>query len=119
MPVQRYELCTLWTPGAYDPIEDKETLGDVLVYQCESAQGGNTPYTAKGVEFYPKSTFWVRSDDIVSGAHQEPQEGWLIARGDHRDVSDPATVGAEPVKGVMVHSNAKFGQPDSYTIGTN
>ncbi|AZU97934.1 hypothetical protein [Vibrio phage LP.1] len=118
MPVPRYEKCTIWTSGEYDPIEDKETLGDILVYTCESAKGGKTSYSSNGVEFYPKSTFWLRSGDIVSGTHQEPQEGWLIARGDHSGVSDPSTVGAEPIKGVMVHSNAKFGEADSYTVGT-
>lgn len=119
MTVPRYETCTIWEPGAIDPFTGLESAGTARVYTCEARKGGKTQYSdATGSEFYPKSTFWVRSNEITSGGHAEPKEDWQIARGDHSAVTDPSTVGAEIIRGVMVHSNAKFGEPDSYTIGT-
>ena len=121
MTVPRYETCTIWSLGSRDPFTGLQTTGQARVYTCEARKGGKVQYSdSTGSEFYPKSTFWVRSGDIQSSyIHTEPEEGWLIARGEHGDVTDPSSVSAETIKGVMVHSNAKFGQSDSYTIGTS
>lgn len=121
MTVPRYEKCTIWELGARDPFSGLETSGVARVYTCEARKGGKVQYSdSTGSEFFPKSTFWVRESDIDSSfLHVEPEEGWQIARGDHRDVTDPSSVGAETIKGLMIHSNAKFGEADSYTIGTS
>ena len=118
MTVKRYDTCTVWEPGQRDPETNLITAGVSRVYQSEAAKGGKISYSNKGSEFYPKSTFWFRSDDLLDGdAHKEPQEDWMIARGSHNGAK-PEDVGAEVIKMVNVHSNIKFGQPDSYTIGT-
>ena len=118
--IPRYEVCTVWPKGATDPFTGIATWGSPVVYQCEIARGGKTKLSDRsGAEFYPTSTFWVRSGDVISGTHTEPKESSMIARGNHDGTIDPSSTDAESVRGVMVHSNAKFGQADSYTIGTS
>ena len=120
MTVPRYNQCTIWTLGEEDPRTGLRQPSIAREYQCERSQGGKTKLTDnKGAEFYPSSTFWIRSNDLLSGVHAEPKAGELIAYGLHSAVSDPSTVGAEVVRGVIVHSNAKFSESDSYTVGTS
>jgi hypothetical protein len=119
MAIQRYNKCTIWGKGTTDPFTGLETLGEARVYKCEVKRGGNTKLSDRtGSEFYPASRFWVRLSDLVSGIHTEPKEGEMIAEGDHAGLSDPSTVGAEVIRAVMVHNHVKFGESESYTIGT-
>jgi len=120
MAVPRYNLCTIWSKGATDPYTGLETLGEVRVYKCAVKRGGSTKLADRtGSEFYPSSTFWVRLSDLVSGVHKEPSESEIIAKGDHTGITTPADVGAEGIRSVTVHDHLKFGETESYTIGTS
>ena len=120
MGIQRFNICTIWTRGATDPFTGLESLGLARVYKCEVKRGGKTKLSDRtGSEFYPASTFWVRLSDLVSGVHVEPNEGEMIAKGDHSGITTPSDVGAEIIRAVVVHDHTKFGEADSYTIGTN
>ena len=120
MTVPRFNKCTIWSAGTPDPFTGLETLGTARVYVCEVRRGGKTKLADRtGSEFYPSSTFWVRLSDLDSGIHTEPQEGEMIAKGDHSGVTIPSDVGAEVVRAVVIHDNTKFGQSESYTIGTS
>ena len=117
--VPRYNKCTIWGKGTKDPLTGLETLGEARVYMCEVRRGGKTKFADRtGSEFYPSSTFWVRLSDLFYGVHVEPQEGEMIAKGDHAGVTTPSDVGAEIIRAVMVHDHTKFAEPESYTIGT-
>lgn len=118
--IQRFNKCTIWGKGTKDPLTGLETLGDARVYKCEVKRGGSTKLADKtGSEFYPASTFWVRLSDLVTGVHVEPKEGEMIAQGEHGSVSVPSDVGAEIIRAVLIHNHVKFGETESYTIGTN
>lgn len=120
MGIPRYNKCTIWTKGAVDPLTGIAALGDARVYKCEVKRGGSSKLSdKKGAEFYPASTFWVRLSDLVTGAHVEPKEGDMIAKGSHYDVAVPSDVNAEVVRAVLVHNHVKFGESESYTIGTD
>jgi hypothetical protein len=120
MAIPRYQICTIWSKGTRDPFTGLDTLGTARVYKCSVRRGGKTKLSDRtGSEFYPASTFWVRLSDLVSGTHAEPQEGEVIAKGDHSGISDPSEVGGEIIRAVMVHDHTKFGESESYTIGTN
>jgi hypothetical protein len=120
MAIPRYNKCTIWTQGTRDPLTGLKTAGVARVYKCEVKRGGSTKFADKtGAEFYPSSTFWVRLSDLVTGTHIEPKEGEMIAQGDQSAVTDPSTVGAEIIRAVLIHNHVKFGESESYTIGTN
>ena len=120
MAIPRFNKCTVWSKGTMDPLSGLETLGESRVYKCEVKRGGSTKFAdKKGVEFYPASTFWVRLSDLVSGVHVEPQEGEMIVQGEHNSAILPSSVGAEIIRAVKVHNHVKFGETESYTIGTN
>jgi len=120
MAVQRFNTCTIWSSGGTDPFTGLSALGEARTYKCEVKRGGKTKLADKtGSEFYPSSTFWVRLSDLASGTHIEPQEGEMIAKGDHTGITDPSEVGAEVIRAVVVHDHAKFGESESYTIGTS
>lgn len=120
MAVPRYNKCTLWSQGTRDPMTGLTPAGQARVYKCEVKRGGSTKFVDRtGSEFYPSSTFWVRLSDLVTGAHIEPKEGEMIAQGEHSGVTVPSTVGAEVIKAVTVHNHVKFGETESYTIGTS
>ena len=116
--IPRYETCTIFK-FSKDMISGLKTLTGVRVYQCETRQGGNTKFAdSSGVEYYPLSTFWVRSNDALKGNHTEPVQNEYIVLGDYYD-STELPEGARKIRSVTIHSNAKFGQPDSYTIGVS
>ncbi len=120
MAIQRFNKCTIWAKGTRDPLSGLSAPGVARVYMCELKRGGKTKFTDRsGAEFFPASTFWVRLTDLVTGAHIEPNEGEMIAQGDHSAVIKPADVNAEIIKGVIIHNHAKFGESESYTIGTS
>jgi len=119
MGIPRYNTCTIWSKGKKDPLTGLATLGEARAYKCEVKRGGFTKLADKtGTEFYPSSMFWVRLSDLVSGVHTEPQESEMIAQGDHTGVTTPSDVGAEIIRAVSVHNHTKFGESESYTIGT-
>lgn len=119
MAIPRYNKCTIWSKGASDPFTGLEALGDARVYACEVKRGGSTKLADKtGSEFYPSSTFWVRLSDLATGVHIEPQEGEMIAQGVHDGITTPSDVGAEIIRAVVIHNHVKFGETESYTIGT-
>lgn len=119
MAIQRYNKCTIWTKGTSDPFTGLETVGVARVYKCEVKRGSSAKLADKtGSEFYPSSMFWVRLSDLVTGVHIEPQEGEMIADGVHDEVVDPSSVGAEIIRAVSIHNHVKFGESESYTIGT-
>lgn len=120
MAVPRYNICTIWGAGVTDPFTGLETLGDVRTYKCALKKGGKTKFVDRtGSEFYPSSTFWVRESDLVSGVHKDPGESEMIAKGSHAGITTPSEVGAERIKSVFVHDHLKFGESESYTIGTS
>lgn len=119
MAIKRYNQCTIWRKGERDQVTGRETVGESRTYQCEVKRGGTSKFVDKtGEEFYPSSTFWVRESDLIDGAHSEPVQDELIAQGLHNDIAEPDTVNAEAIRAVTVHNHAKFGESDSYTIGT-
>lgn len=119
MAIPRFNKCTIWTKGGRDPVNGRETLGIARSYKCEVKRGSSSKSVDKtGEEFYPSSTFWVRESDLISGTHSEPTDGEMIAQGDHTDVDNAVNAGAEVVRSVVIHNHAKFGEKDSYTIGT-
>lgn len=119
MTVPRFKQCTIWTQAPKDPITGYPGAKIPRVYTCSRKKGGMTKFADNsGAEFYPKSTFWVRSGELVAGAHSEPVNGEFVALGNHIGVSDPSTVGAEEIKSVTVHDHEKFAQGDSYVIAT-
>jgi len=106
--------------GETDPITGLPGTATPRVYKCSLKKGGTAKFVdSSGAEFHPKSTFWVRSGELVSGVHSEPVFNEVIAKGDHRNVGDPSSVSAEIIKSVTVNDHAKFGQGESYTIGTS
>jgi hypothetical protein len=114
----RYEQCTIFRISE-DSITGEQTLTSVRVYQCSIKIGGKTKFVDNsGSEYYPASTFWVRSSDLLHGDNVTPKSGDFIVRGDYRD-NTSLPEGSEKIRSVMIHSHAKFGQPDSYTIGTS
>lgn len=120
MAIPRYNTCTIWGKGTKDPLTGLETLGETRSYKCEVKRGGSTKLADKtGSEFYPSSRFWVRLSDLVTGVHVEPSEGEMIAEGAHTGVTEPADVGGEVIRAVLVHDHKKFGESQSYTIGTS
>lgn len=120
MAVPRFNKCTIWSKGAKDPLTGLITAGVARSYKCEVKRGGSVKFVDRtGSEFYPSSTFWVRLTDLVNGTHVEPNEGEMIAQGEHLGVTKPSDVGAETIKAVKVHNHLKFGESDSYTIGTS
>lgn len=120
MTVPRYNVCTIWSIGETDPITGLPGLASPRVYKCSLKKGGKTKFVdSSGAEFYPKSTFWVRSNELVSGVHSEPVFNEVVAKGDHRNVGEPSSVGAEVIKSVAVNDHAKFAQSESYVIGTS
>jgi len=119
MAVPRFNKCTIWSKGTKDPFTGLETAGEARVYKCEVKRGGSTKFVDRtGSEFYPSSTFWVRLSELVTGEHIEPNEGEMIAQGVHDGITVPSDVGAEIIKGVLVHNHVKFNETESYTIGT-
>ena len=95
------------------------TYGAPTVYTCSIRSGGDTKLTdGKGVEFAPKDTFWVQPEDFVFGVAATPSVTWMIAEGDHRNVQAPETVGARQIRGRVIHRHKKFGQSQSWTLGT-
>ena len=120
MAVPRYNKCTIWSKGTKDPLTGLTTAGASRSYKCEVKRGGSIKFVDRtGSEFYPSSTFWVRLADLVDGVHVEPTEGEMIAQGEHTGVTSPSDVGAETIKAVTVHNHLKFGEQESYTIGTS
>jgi len=118
MAVKRYKTCTIFARSVKDPSTGLETLGDARVYTCSRRQGGSSKLVdSTGSEFYPKSTFWVRESDLISGVHIEPHTGEMIVLGD-QSTSTPQDAGAEVVRSVTIHDHTKFGESDSYVIGT-
>ena len=118
--IPRYNTCTIWSKGAKDPVTGLYAYTNVRTYACEVKIGGSTKFADKtGDEFYPASTFWVRLSDLKSGVHIRPKENEMIAEGDHLTVTNPSTVGAETIRAVKVHNHLKWGESESYTIGTN
>lgn len=118
MAIPRFNKCTIWGRGSRDPITGRETLGAARSYKCEVKRGGSSKSIDKtGEEFYPSSTFWVREGDLIDGTHSEPVDGEMIAQGEHTD-SDAVDSNAEVIRSVVVHNHVKFGESDSYTIGT-
>lgn len=119
MTVPRYNTCTIWSVGVEDPRTGKKTNGTPRTYKCSLKRGGSTKLVdSTGSEFHPRSTFWVRESDLVSGIHSEPIEGETIVKGD-QIASTPQDSGAEIIRGVVVHDHAKWSALDSYTIGTS
>lgn len=119
MTVPRFKECTIWTKGEADPITGFPAASIPRVYKCSRRKGGRITFAdTSGNEFYPKSTFWIRSGELVDGIHSEPTEGQYVALGNHIGVSDPSTVGAEEIKAVTVHDHEKFNQGDSYVVAT-
>lgn len=119
MTIPRYNQCTIWRMGKRDPLTGLETVASVRTYQCEVKRGGKAKFADRtGSEFYPASTFWVREGDLLEGDHIEPKQGEMIAKGLHTGVTNPAEAGAEVIRAVMIHDHKKFGELESYTIGT-
>lgn len=120
MAIPRYNKCTVWGKPVEDLLTGIETYGEPRVYMCEVKQGGSTKYAdSRGSEFYPKTTFWIRSNDIYMGVHLAPSEGELIINGDWSAELNPINAGAEVIRAVLIHDHTKFNEPESYTIGTN
>lgn len=117
--VPRFKECTIWTMGKRDPVTGLPSAAIPRVYKCSRKKGGRVKYAdSSGSEFYPKSTFWIRSSELVDGTHKEPTTGEVVALGNHMGASNPSSVGAEPIKAVTVNDHEKFGQDDSYVVAT-
>ncbi|AUR95664.1 head-closure protein [Vibrio phage 1.210.O._10N.222.52.C2] len=109
---------TVWPAGVTDP-----NYGDIIynaptVFKGLFRQGGNLKLTdPKGQEFLPTSTFWSNLE-VIAGELFTPNNGDLILRGDHRSADNPASLGAQQIRGQTIEDNSMFGEPVDYIFGT-
>ena len=118
MSNQYTSVFTVWQAGIKDPNYGDITYGSPAVFTGLFRQGGTLKLTdKKGQEFLPTSTFWSRLD-VVAGDAFIPENDDLILRGDHRMSDNPASLGAQQIRGQTIEDNSMFGEPVDYIFGT-
>ncbi len=109
---------TVWPAGATDPNYGDIVYGTPTVFTGLFRQGGTLKLTDnRGQEFLPTSTFWSRLD-VIAGDSLVPSNDDLILRGDHRMSDNPASLGAQQIRGQTIEDNSMFGEPVDYIFGT-